>query len=776
MALRCLLGFILIMLSYATKAQMPAVPPLSNISSAPDALILDTRHQSPSIDLTPYLELLEDPSRDLGFSEVTQAPPMHAFRPSQGVPDLGHTPSALWVRFRLKTGTGHDYLVVDRPIGGSIELYLSGQDTLFYRLEGQRLPIYHLRLPANQLVTVHVRVTNGYAVLSLPLKLMTADALIRYNSQENLFFTSILIGFGILAVYNLLLFISLREHSHLSLVFFICAAAVVYNKDANLLPFPEFFNNTEHYLYFVPMLVLSAAAFHYWRYINYQGSPIVDIFCQWVMGGSLVLIPVAGLIFYLESIFNSLLLLFIPVLFVFSTIVAWHGHQLTRNAYGAALTIIVSTVPYIAMQAGWVSHMKPPIYIAHAGSLLALLLLSFVQGEQTRWLREQKERSDATSKAKDEFLTTMSHELRTPIHAVTGAADLLQQTPLSDEQRSYVDKLQIASHHMLGLVNDTLDLSQIDRGHLRLGAQHFRLDEELDKLHAIFSLSAKQKGLELSVRYDLPGSVSLYGDAMRLTQVLINLLGNAIKFTERGHITLSVLTEPGSTDTHLHLHFKITDTGIGIGSEQQQRMFQPFSQQDASITRRYGGSGLGLAISYKLVELMGGRLEMDSAVGRGSRFFFTLIFPFQSADSLGIPAPAAVAWHAKVLENMQILLVDDDEINRFMGKRMLEKLGATVMLAEDGNEAYQLVMGQPFHLVLMDVSMPNLDGYETTRKIRTAGHLGLHIVAMTAHTLDETQHRCLTAGMNGYISKPFRTEELLLVVNGNINGGLTSAL
>ena len=719
------------------------------------------------IRLAPYLELLEDPSGQLDFAQVSS--PVYAnhfVANTVAVPDMGHTHSTWWVRFQLHSEQVQEwYLLLDRPIGGSIETFIMPRTTVTHlqRLDDYRFPAYHLPLAANETVSIYLRVSNGQALLTLPLTLLTATKFINTSNTQTLIFSALFSGMIVLALYNLLVYFSLRDNANLNLVMVAITGSILYLGDSNLFPALAWMHNTKHYFYATPVLLMIAAAFHYWHYVNQGGNRILAQLCKWLPLFLLAIVPFIGLLPWAEAWLFGLALLLAPVVAILITLAVLRGHFPSRNAYWAAITVILTTLPYVAMQVGLSTYNSFLVYISEGGLLLALILLSFAQAEQTRHLREEKERMTAASQAKDSFLATMSHELRTPIHAIMGITELLRNAELSSEHATYLDKLLSSSHHLQCLVDNVLDLSRINAERLELETTDFRLDEELEKLRQMFSLSAAQKGLVLSIERPQPALPQLRGDPARLGQVLINLLGNAIKFTECGCVTLSIRQQTTTAEGYTRLLFEVTDTGIGISPAQQSQLFQAFSQADSSTARHYGGSGLGLAISRKLVRLMGGELAMESKPTQGSRFFFTLnllldeSLPLEtntilSTDSL--PLPTALSSPPS-LANCHVLLVDDDPMNCYLGELMLERLGVKATIVNSGQAALQEVAQHTFDLVMMDISMPDMDGYTTTRHLHNAGYTQLPIIAVTAHAIEGERERCLAAGMNGYFTKPF---------------------
>ncbi len=428
------------------------------------------------------------------------------------------------------------------------------------------------------------------------------------------------------------------------------------------------------------------------------------------------------------------------------------------------LLVLIAFAPSLLRGAGIINDVEILTNSTYPILLFALIMLSLTQAEQVRKKSEQAERIAASNKAKDEFLTTMSHELRTPMNAVVSAGHLLKLTPLSDSQKDYVTRLNISSQHMLSLINDILDLARLDSRLLHIENTLFQLNPVLQQVEQLLIEQAHRKHLKLMLKNDLHALEKQFlGDPTRLKQVLLNLLSNAIKFTSQGKVTLTVTSQNISTES-TRLLFEVRDTGIGISEEQLQKLFQPFSQADSSTARKYGGSGLGLAISHKLVQCMGGELKLESKLGQGSHFFFTLEFPLQDLTP-ELKASLPVDYSPLTVTAFHVLLVDDDEMNRFFGSELLKSLGVEVEVAESGKKTLQLLKEQLFDLVLMDVNMPEMNGYETTRRIRAYKHCNeLPIIALTARAIAGERKRCLAAGMDDYLSKPFDIEQLQLMI------------
>ena len=376
-----------------------------------------------------------------------------------------------------------------------------------------------------------------------------------------------------------------------------------------------------------------------------------------------------------------------------------------------------------------------------------------------------KEAAEASNRAKSEFLANMSHEIRTPMNGIIGMTALALDSAMTPAQNESLQTIRIQAESLLTVVNDILDFSKIEQRHVELESVAFSLADAVHEIVAPLTVQAREKGLELSCAIAADAPACIVGDSVRLKQIVANVLSNAVKFTARGSVRLAVTVDARDGD-RATLHFQVTDTGIGVAADKRQVIFEPFQQADGSMTRRFGGTGLGLAIASNLIELMGGRIWIESEPGAGSTFHVTA--PVGIADAPArAAAPGTATPAAAGQRGARILIAEDNIVNQRVAAGLLTKRGHQVTVVGNGREALAALQAGAFELVLMDVQMPDMDGFEATAAIRdweraTGRHV--RIVAMTAHAMKGDKERCLAAGMDGYLSKPIDQRSLYALV------------
>lgn len=371
--------------------------------------------------------------------------------------------------------------------------------------------------------------------------------------------------------------------------------------------------------------------------------------------------------------------------------------------------------------------------------------------------------------AKDNFLANMSHEIRTPLNAIMGFTDLLRQTNLNTVQRDYVDSMQIAQENLLLIVNDILDLSKIESGNLTIDAQPFHLKNTLKHIYDLLKVKVPA-AVEFNLFLDADMPEIVIGDQGRLNQILVNLIGNALKFTEDGDVTVSVKNVAETEDSY-SLKFTIKDTGIGIPEKKLQHIFERFTQAEESTTRRFGGTGLGLNIVKQLIELQNAEIQVKSKLGRGSEFFFVLVY--KKATYIETVVQPLTEYN---LGRLNILLCEDNFLNQKLVKNVIQNFGFELDVAGNGEIGIDLLNKNKYDLILMDLQMPVKDGYQTTQYIRNEMKSNIPIIAMTAHSLIGEQERCFNEGMNAYVPKPFKQEALLEAIKTAMSKDASLAL
>ncbi|HOZ77086.1 MAG TPA: ATP-binding protein, partial [Ferruginibacter sp.] len=388
-------------------------------------------------------------------------------------------------------------------------------------------------------------------------------------------------------------------------------------------------------------------------------------------------------------------------------------------------------------------------------------------------LLEAREQAESSANAKQLFLANMSHEIRTPMNAILGMGRQLQKTALDETQKFYLDTISNAGEHLMVIINDILDISKIEAGKLALESISFSIREVIKNTVDVMQHRASEKGILVSCSSDEKIAAVLKGDPYRLKQILFNLVGNAVKFSEKGIVIINCILRNESDNLQL-VEITVADTGIGMDKHYLDNLFQSFTQEDKSVSRKYGGTGLGMTITKQLTELMGGTINVKSKKNVGTTI--TLTIPFSIGNEKDLLADETIITDNSILKGKKILLVEDNEINRLVASITLNQYGADITEAINGIEAVEAVKNMPFDLVLMDMQMPLMDGLEATKIIRSEIGSAVPVIALTANAIKGESDKCYAAGMNDFISKPFEEQALIGLIAKWLNKNIEASI
>ena len=748
------------------------------------AAVLTLEEPVPLMPLAPAMDYWCDGGNQASLEQALNAP--FAELPGQQI-TFGYRSDACWFRARLRNGGEHPvplWVLVDYALLDEVDLYLlddTGKD--WWRMGDTQSftarPV-HIRtftVPVTLLpkqdytLLLRVRTTSS---MNVPVSMSGRNAFV-----ENFINQDWLVGvfYGValgLFFYHLVLWLGAGErasrfyllHIGAATVYVACVQGVAQRLWPLDSPFPA---PLPHFMGYLALMSALLFARDYlrteqWRWLDRGISALVAVYV--LLMTILVLSPPATI----DVLQGITAILTIPSLLL-TGVYCWLKGRTEARLFVFAWTAFLAMVMLLALNAYGVVSLPTTLSVhgVQIGLVLQQVLLSFGLAARLNTLKnealqreEEMTRARAESAAKSDFLAKMSHEIRTPMNAVLGLADLMRETELDTTQRNYVNTIYNAGNSLLNIINDILDFSKITSGKIELESVNFDLESLLEDCIAIFHASADQKGLQLVGSFDDSLPKWVCGDATRLRQVLLNLIGNAVKFTDKGEVRLHARASTLSDGNDILLQCTVEDDGIGISPQNLDLLFQSFQQGDSSTSRKYGGTGLGLAITRQLVELMGGKISVSSLPGKGSAFSFTV--RLQKGEPQHAPA---LSEAPKAFDGLRVLIVEDNAVNQMVVWALLKQLGIGARIASSGEEALLLLRepGVMFDIILMDCEMPAMDGYATTEAIRKwesgQQRAAVPVIALTAHAMEEHRQRCLASGMNDHLGKPVTLKKLL---------------
>lgn len=637
------------------------------------------------------------------------------------------------------------------------------------RNQTHTFPVFNLSDSVKKNSTYYLKFTNkSNYKLVIPLSFLSSEALQEKIKSEYIVFGGMFFSLLILALYNLLLFFFLKEFSYLALTSVLLSCMLLLNRSSNIFEFIDTFKEDTYYFYSLPMALIVLIIFYFWKRILFIDDiyPTIGKIIDYIFLVNFLLVPFMGFIPFYELLIQTQFFFLFFVLPFATFFLSTKGVYIAKTLSILMLVNTLTTIPIVFGGLGLIHTGNLEIKLYLFGVVLFGSLMSLLQVAHTRQLRQQTELAEAQRDAKDEFLRTISHELRTPMHAVISSGELLLDTSLDKRQQTYVQRLKIASTHMLGLIDDLLNLAKIEMSGTQQQKDEFYLPDLLADVDTLLAVNAFDKNIVLSIidKSDL-SEFWLIGDRKHLHQILINLMFNGIKYTNAGRVTLKITRAAmNEAKGHASLLFEISDTGIGISKDEQKKLFKPFYRIDNKENETQVGSGLGLVITQKIIVLLGGNLKLESSSGRGSRFYFTLPFFLQKRERL----PEKTKNENKATDELvvdvskiHILVVDDNDLNRFFTEELLQAKDYQTDGARNGTEALAMVQDNKYDLIFMDLNMPDMSGFEVTTRIRQmSAWKKTPIIAFTASAVIDEKDKCLAVGMNDCLSKPLPFKEL----------------
>lgn len=731
-------------------------------------LILKHEHNTRSV--LPHAELLEDHTQQLELQDVLSKT-FQTYPVNNERFNLGRTQDNIWIRFQLQNDSLKEwYLQFDEMLHGTFEIYFLDQylnplnTQHITPLKQFKYKTWALDLPQNESIWIYTKINNGKSMFNISATLASAKPFIKTQIEYYQFFVAIYAAILTLALYHFILGSLVRESGYISLAVMSLAVVFILHRLAPVFPWPNIIDSTTHHFAQSPLFAFIAASFFFARRILQTEIylPRAHTFLSVAFYLSITLffligfVPSAQLTQIIAAV--SMLVLFISTLLI-SALAAWKNSRIAQIYFGICLLTSIIRLPLLisfSVNNGQWSDFE--LILFNFSSLTFVLLLAVLQAHQVRSIQDSAQRAKLANEAKDTFLASMSHELRTPMHTILGFSHLLKSTSLSMEQQQHLSHLENASHHMQSLINNVLDTAAIKNQKLILAHEPFKLDIILTTLHSLFEQEAKNKGVELVFKVNKP-ETAIVGDHVRLLQVLINLISNALKHTQQGKVTLTIRVVT-LDQKNVNICFFVKDTGSGIPKHKLAYLFEPFTQLDTNNPPQHS-LGLGLTISHEIVKAMGGELTASSQVNQGSLFRFSLNF-IKQALSTNKPQ--------EFEHDTQILLVDDCKINLALGKQILTNMGAQVEGANSAKAAIALLHKKTFDIALIDLNMPEMDGFELNRWIKQFKRTqNMPVLALSAHTKQSILTRYQQAHFNDFLPKPFEPKQLFQAIKQHVS-------